>query len=144
VLLLLLLQLHVYTCIARCLGPRFGTLIWDPDFGTPIWDPNLGPQFGTPIWDPDLGPRFRTPIWVLRCRLCRNGISSNAMGLWVAFFMHRIFLEFFVCLGCFTRQCGLFKKSDPNPNAGHPICPSSSTIATILPSENPRILKMAV
>jgi hypothetical protein len=31
------------------LGPRFGTLIWDPD---------LGPQFGTPIWDPNLGPQF--------------------------------------------------------------------------------------
>jgi hypothetical protein len=28
------------------LGPRFGTLIWDP-----IWDPDLRPRFGTPIWD---------------------------------------------------------------------------------------------
>jgi hypothetical protein len=33
------------------------------------------------------------------------------------------FLDFFrfFCLRRFTRQCGLFQKSDRNPNAGHPI-----------------------
>jgi hypothetical protein len=93
VLLSLLLSWHV--SILKCtleqgagagaegdMGPRYGTLIWDPDlvpwFGTPIWHPDFGPQFCTSILDPnlwprfgggggggDIGPWFGTPIWDL-------------------------------------------------------------------------------
>jgi hypothetical protein len=45
--------------------------------------------------------------------------SEVAEGHTLPFFLKIFFEDFF--LGCFTRQCGLFRKATKIPNAGHHI-----------------------